>query len=503
MKAIRLLHAANTISRHRQRLLQELSFVLVVENLAYEKLVEVHWAGEDGVWHTLRAEHQGAGARNREIWRARATFSPSDDASLPGDVQFALHYRVLGADHWDNNDSHNYVLNADAGVLLAPSIGLANVDVTPILDAGQRYLPITVAVRHTLQPRRVDVHWTTDNWRTTLVTPCFYQRTLWDKWRRSTARNPNRYGTSLWLGQLKIDDAFRVHYAIGCDTAERTIWDNNFGHDYVARRRPLKILTLNLHCYQEDDQDAKFGQIARAIDDLDIDLVCLQEVGELCANGNGDPNSNAARIICNRLSRPYHLHADWSHIGFERYREGVAILSRHEFRVTDAGYVSSSHDVHSIDARKVAMVQLDVPYMGLVNVFCAHLSWPDGGFFEQFDRLRAWADDKHGSHLAATFLCGDFNVKAGSEGYRAVVQSREYEDQYLAATSRPVFDKVFRKHSPNIERHLARDGRIDFVFMRKPCSLRAVAARELFTNGDRYGRVSDHPGYLVEFEPAW
>ena len=44
---------------------------------------------------------------------------------------------------------------------------------------------------------------------------------------------------------------------------------------FLARRRRLKILTLNLHCYQEENQDAKFSQIAKAIDDLDIDVVCL------------------------------------------------------------------------------------------------------------------------------------------------------------------------------------------------------------------------------------
>jgi maltose 6'-phosphate phosphatase len=38
--------------------------------------------------------------------------------------------------------------------------------------------------------------------------------------------------------------------------------------------------------------------------------------------------------------------------------------------------------------------------------------------------------------------------------------------------------------------------------MQKHSSLQAVAARELFTNGD-YGRVSDHIGYCVEFEPNW
>jgi maltose 6'-phosphate phosphatase len=503
MKAIQLLQAGNIISRRKQRPHQELVFGMLVENIAFDKLVEVHWAGEDKVWHTLRAEYHSSDGTNREVWRAQATFDTSDGASLPGDVEFALRYRVLGEDYWDNNESRNYFSHADSGVLLEQSAQLLNIDFDPILHAGQRYYPITVAVRHSLQPKRVYIHWTTDNWRSTQVTPGFFRRMHWGKWRRSSTRNPNRYDTSIWISQIKTDDAFRVQYAIGCETPRRTIWDNNFGHNYVARRRRLKILTLNLHCYQEENQDAKFSQIARAIDDLDIDVVCLQEVGEHWGNGNGAWDSNAAKIIRDRLRQHYHLHTEWSHIGFDRYREGIAVLSRYDFLMTDAGYVSSSHDVYSIDCRKVVMVQLNVPYMGMVNVFSAHLSWPSGGFFEQFDQLRAWANHKHGNHLAATFLCGDFNVKAGSEGYQAVVRTREYEDQYLAATSRNAFEKIFREQSPNIDRHLAKDGRIDFIFMQKHSWLQAVAARELFTNGDHYGRVSDHIGYCVEFEPKW
>ena len=95
--------------------------------------------------------------------------------------------------------------------------------------------------------------------------------------------------------------------------------------------------------------------------------------------------------------------------------------------------------------------------------------------------LRAWANHKHDAHLAATFLCGDFNIKAGSEGYQAVVRTQEYEDQFLAATSRSVFDKMFRRPSPNIDRYLATDGRIDYIFMQRHSQLQAVSARELFT----------------------
>jgi len=503
MEAIQLLHARNTISRNKQRLQQELVFSILVEDIDYDKLVEVHWAGEDKVWRTLRAEHHSSGGEDREIWSARATFNPSEDASLPGDIEFALRYRVLGEEYWDNNRARNYVSNADSGVLLEKHAQLLNADFNPILQNGQRYYPITAALRHSLAPKRVDLHWTTDNWRSTQVTPCFFRRMHWDKMRRSGARNPNRYDTSIWISQIKVDDAFRVQYAIACETPTGTIWDNNFGQNYSARRQRLKILTLNLHTYQEENQDAKFSQIARAIDDLDIDVVCLQEVGENWNEGRGDWHSNAARIIRDRLHRHYHLHTDWSHLGFDRYREGIAVLSKYDFIMNDAGYVSSSHDEYSINARKVVMVQVNVPYMGVVNVFSAHLSWLSEGFLEQFERLRAWANHKHGAHLAATFLCGDFNIEAGSEGYKAVVRTQEYEDQFLAATSRNVFDKVFRRPSPNIDRHLSKDGRIDYIFMQKHSQLKAVSARELFTHGDGYGRVSDHVGYCVEFEPSW
>ena len=71
----------------------------------------------------------------------------------------------------------------------------------------------------------------------------------------------------------------------------------------------------------------------------------------------------------------------------------------------------------------------------------------------------------------------------------------------FAVNAPNVFEKIFRTQSPNIDRYLAEDGRIDFIFMQKHSSLLAVAARELFTNGDHYGCVSDHTGYCIEFEP--
>ena len=99
----------------------------------------------------------------RGLARPGKFFNPSDDASLPGDVEFALRYRVLGEDYWNNNKSRNYISNADSGVLLEQNVQLLNIDFNPILQDGQQHYPITVAVRQSLQPKQVFVHWTTDN----------------------------------------------------------------------------------------------------------------------------------------------------------------------------------------------------------------------------------------------------------------------------------------------------------------------------------------------------
>ena len=113
---------------------------------------------------------------------------------------------------------------------------------------------------------------------------------------------------------------------------------------------------------------------------------------------------------------PYRIHHDWSHLGFDRYREGSAILTRHELLGTDSGYVSTDQDPRSIGSRRVVLARVAVPYIGPVDIFSCHLSWIDCGFREQFPRLRQWACERQAGGAAATLLCGDFNIPAGREG---------------------------------------------------------------------------------------
>ncbi|MDP2902533.1 MAG: carbohydrate-binding protein, partial [Methylovulum sp.] len=467
MNEIKLLAVENVISRKKRQVQQNLSFFILVESVRYDKSIAVIWAGEDGVWHGLPANFHSKPGRDKEYWQAQATINLTADQSLPGNIQFGLRYQASGEEYWDNNNGLNYSSQADSGIQTAPGFPVLNIGFQPALNNNQKFIPITVAVDKSLDAEKITVHWTTDNWHTTHKARCYFKRKYWDKELSSNARNPNQYGVQIWKGWLKIGSTFRVQYSIECEGRGQTLWDNNHGNNYSVSHEPLKVMILNLHCYQEDNQDYKLSQIAKAINELNADIVCFQEVAEYWNNGQGDWDSNSAKIINDRLDAPYHIYTDWSHLGFDKYREGVAILSRYPLLKQESGYVSNSDDPFSIHSRKVVMTQVHVPYFGLINVFSAHLSWWEDGFQEQFKRLHEWANAKHNWHVKATMLCGDFNVTAGSGGYYLVVDRHEYDDQYLAANAVGLPEQNSRLNDPYWQRHLADDYRIDYIFLNK------------------------------------
>ncbi|NOT13648.1 MAG: endonuclease [Methylococcaceae bacterium] len=502
MNKIQLLYVENVITRKKRSAQQQLSFFMVLENLGFDKQVDVIWRGEDAVWHTLPASFHSHLQPNKEYWLAQITREGSSEQSLPGNIEFALRYQCSDQEVWDNNESMNYSSQADSGIVIVRDRQLQNIDFCPAFHEGQKYLPVTVAVDQSLHAQKVTIHWTTDNWLSSHKTSCHFKRNYWDKAYLSNARNPNQYGVELWKGWLKVANAFHVQYSIACESQGQVLWENNTGTNYsVSRSKPLTVLILNLHCYQEDNQDYKFSQIARAIDERQVDIVCLQEVAELWNDGLGNFETNSAKIINDRLAQPFLLYTDWSHLGFDKYREGVAILSRYPIIRQDSKYVSDTHDVYSIHSRKVVMAQIFIPFMGLINVFSAHLSWWEDGFAQQFSCLRDWADSEQSESVKATLLCGDFNIAAGSTGYRLVVDAHEYEDQFLAANAHGVFEKVFRVNDPYWQNYLAEDYRIDYIFLNKNNDFRVTSGEILFTEHD-YGRVSDHCGYLMTFEPG-
>lgn len=500
MEKIKLLYVKNIISRKQMHVQQQLSFFMRVDNAAYDKQVDVLWSGEDGIWHTLPAQYHSMQGNDQEYWSVEVVFQLTEAQSLPGNIQFGLRYRVFADEYWDNNHGDNHVSEADSGVKLAHGAIVQNIAFNNHLTESQSHIPVTIAVARSFKAKKVTIHWTIDHWKTSQKTACRFNHKYWDDEYGSNARNPNQYGIQLWSGRIDHIDAYKLQYSICCENEEQALWENNSGNDYSFQRQQLKILILNLHCYQEQNQNEKFTQIAKAINELDADVICFQEVAEYWRDGEGDWESNSAKIINDRLDKPFHLYTDWSHLGFDKYREGVAILSRYPLSGQQSRYVSDSENIYDIHSRKVVMARVHVPYIGIINVFSAHLSWLEDGFQQQFKRLHQWAQDTKTDDVKATLLCGDFNITACGSGYELVVGANAYDDQFLAANKQGVFDKDFSVNDAHWQDLLAEDYRIDYIFMNKDSALQVTSAKVVFTEHD-YGQVSDHCGYFMTFKP--
>ncbi|QPK64798.1 endonuclease/exonuclease/phosphatase family protein [Methylomonas sp. LL1] len=488
MPNIQLLAVENSLTRKKNASQQVLIFLLAVESPDYHKQVDVVWAGQDGVWYTLHAKYLGPRGDHQEFWQARITVGAKSGRGLPGNISFALRLRCGAGEFWDNNQGWNHHSGQGSGVYLHGDLALQNLGFKHRLDEDQQFVQVKIAVNPSLRAESLLLHWTSDNWRHSRQTVCHHNKRL------------KQQGAQIWTARLKVADAFALQYGICCETDHREVWDNNGGRNYRISREPLKVMILNLHCYQEDRQDYKLSQIAKAIDEQAADVVCFQEVAEHWNHGHGDWASNSANIINQRLKHAMHLYTDWSHLGFEKYREGVAILSRYPLHHCHSRYVSESNDAYSIHSRKVVMAQIHVPYIGAINLFSAHLSWWEDGFQQQFQRLCEWAASQQNDEVKTTLLCGDFNIAAGSTGYQLVVNGNQFEDQYLAANHQGLFEKIFRVNDSHWSNLMADDYRIDYIFMNKTSELRVTSARVLFTDSD-YGQVSDHVGYLMTFEP--
>ncbi|TAL42868.1 MAG: hypothetical protein EPN89_16800 [Methylovulum sp.] len=276
----------------------------------------------------------------------------------------------------------------------------------------------------------------------------------------------------------------------------------------------FSLLTLNLHTYQEHPRHCAFDAmhqherevniIAEAIAHLRIDVVCFQEVGEYMhdpvAVPYGEAPSNMAFRICKKLRHWglwYHIHQDWSHIGFYRWREGTAIMSRYPMRHNYSAYVSADHRKDNYMSRNITVSCIDIPEFGLLHIANVHLSWAHHGFFEEYHKLRKLIHSRLHFGVRADLIVGDFNAPAGEHAYNHIVGNAEYVDQFHEL-------HPHRFHQPSYHGQI--DGwknsspkRIDYIFKRNGNPMQ-IESMEVIFNGGFYPIVSDHFGYLARFE---
>lgn len=267
----------------------------------------------------------------------------------------------------------------------------------------------------------------------------------------------------------------------------------------------VRVLTLNLHCWQESDAEANLLRIADEIAELRPDVVCLQEVGQhvdapviAVRHGETIRADNAALVIVQALERTHGIAFDWTwtfvHHGFEVWEEGLAILSPGRVATVDSTFVSASASHQQWNSRRLLVADVTTAAGVAVTAASAHFSWwddPAESFAPQFDRATAALAERHEPIVFA----GDFNIRDDGPGYAYVTSSGEWSDAHALAVAPQRPGGTF---PGDIDGWSGADaGRIDYVFTRGS-QLTSTSARTLFTS--EATRVSDHLGLLVDFD---
>lgn len=272
----------------------------------------------------------------------------------------------------------------------------------------------------------------------------------------------------------------------------------------------MKLLTLNTHSLVEADYGQKLRDFVSAVCEIRPDIIALQEVsqslsapvftGELqgyfqCISDVTLREDNHALVAAEMLrQRGSEYYWTWLPIklGYGRYNEGIALLSRSPIISAESLHVSRVDDPMNWKTRKLLGVRTQ--QFPEDWFYCVHYGWwsdTDEPFSFQWQQTLSHVHD-----CGRTWLMGDFNSPADirGEGYDLMLQSG-FHDTYTLAERRDsgitVSGGIDGWHGSQ------EDKRIDLIL----CSEKVdVQSSEVVFNGIRQPVVSDHYGVLINVE---
>lgn len=260
----------------------------------------------------------------------------------------------------------------------------------------------------------------------------------------------------------------------------------------------MKCLTVNVHAWLEDNQEEKVVCLAQAIAEQDYDLVALQEVNqtiEAAVVYDDVKQDNYGLILLEKLRelgrKDYAYYWTNSHIGYSKYDEGLAFLTKLPVKATDAFYCSRSTSPQSILSRKVLGLTLD--WKGQeIDCYSCHINLPGCQEEDQLENVQSILSRKSSQNLK--LLLGDFNTDALSQpaDYQAIKNLGLYDSFELAETKDEGITVL--KNIDGWQEH-SQEKRLDYLFLSQ--ERRVLSSRVIF-NGQNKPIISDHFGLSVE-----
>lgn len=262
----------------------------------------------------------------------------------------------------------------------------------------------------------------------------------------------------------------------------------------------MKILTLNVHAWIEENQLEKIDVLARTIAEKQYDVIALQEVNQIMSEKivyADIKEDNYGWVLLNKIAEytdtEYYYHWSNSHIGYGKYDEGIGILTKHKLVNTDDFYCTYSQSVRSISSRKI--ISAEINYNGEnVEFYSCHMNLPNCETEKMSDNLKTILNRNPKKILK--ILMGDFNTDAiNNKIDYDIILSEGLYDTYNMAEKKD--DGITVNKNIDGWKDSKNEMRIDYVFANKEIK---VKESKVIFNGENYPVVSDHYGIEVEID---
>ena len=273
----------------------------------------------------------------------------------------------------------------------------------------------------------------------------------------------------------------------------------------------MKLLTLNTHSHQEENQQKKLEQFVETVLAERPDIIALQEVSQSCDAPVAEESlwegqfllpakvplrqDNYGAQVVYRL-RQAGVDCFWAWLplkrSYEKYEEGVALLSLgRKITHAESCFISRKQDFQDWRTRGVLGVQTEGRKDWFYSV---HMGWWDDveePFSEQWERLQKHLQETCDS--GKIWLMGDFNGTdfVAGENYDAV-RTDGWQDTFLMAKEKDCGITVKGK----IDGWQENAGlRLDYIF----CSAEEnIESSRVVFNGENRPVVSDHFGVMIQ-----
>lgn len=262
----------------------------------------------------------------------------------------------------------------------------------------------------------------------------------------------------------------------------------------------MKLLTVNVHAWLEDNQEEKLNTLAQAIAENDYDVIALQEVNQLMSAKlvtHELRDDNYGLILLEKLrhlvGEKYSYYWSNSHIGYDKYDEGIAFLTKLPVYEVDPFYCSQHQSLDSILSRKI--LGLTVLYKGqLVECYSCHINLPDGEGEDQLENIQTIINRTQTDNLKV--FMGDFNTDSISNhsAYEAITNLGLIDTYDLAEEkdSGITVEKAIDGWSDHAE-----EKRLDYIFLNQT---KTVLSSRVIFNGKNKAIISDHFGVEIQLE---